>query len=170
MYSVGNKVVHPCYGAGIIGRVQEKSIGDTSHIYYVIDTVAKAMQIMVPVNRADEMGLRHVGDDGVLRSQLDQCSVMPDDSEIESDLRARQGAMREQLKSGDFTQVVQVVRVLFFMNSRRPLGTVDRQLMDQGKEMLASELALASDLEIDLATQQVEDALAEMLKVEEEEE
>lgn len=168
MYSVGNKVVHPCYGAGIIGRVQEKSIGDTSHMYYVIDTVAKAMQIMVPVNRADEMGLRHVGNEGVLRSQLDRCGELPTESEIESDLRARQGDMREQLKSGDFAQVAQVVRVLFFMNNRRPLGTVDRQLLDQGKEMLASELALACDIEIDLATQQVEDTLAEMLRVAEE--
>jgi len=40
------------------------------------------------------------------------------------------------------------VRLLFFMNNRRPLGTIDRQLFEQGKEMLASELALADGMEM----------------------
>ena len=166
-FAVGNKVVHPCYGAGTIVRIQEKSISDTSHAYYVIDTVCRGMQLMVPVKRARSVGLRPVGERDELRSTLAAFLQAPTKDDIERDLRVRQSAMRERLKSGQFDGVAGVVRMLYFMNSQRALGTVDRQLFDQGKDFLAGELALASDLDVDVAMQEVEDRLVEMLAEEE---
>lgn len=163
MYTVGSKVVHPCYGAGTIVRIQDKSIGDTTHAYYVINTVSRSMQLMVPVNGADEAGLRRVLNPEMLREALVACRDQPADGEINPDLRARQNDMREQLKSGNLAEVVDVVRQLYFLNSSRPLGTVDRQLFDQGKELLAGELSLTSGADLLSAMQEVEDNLALML-------
>ncbi|HHX45392.1 MAG TPA: hypothetical protein GX714_15590 [Chloroflexi bacterium] len=163
MFTVGSKVVHPCYGAGTVVRIQDKSIGDTTHAYYVIDTVSRSMQLMVPVSGADDAGLRQVLNATVLREMLAACHEEPKEDEINSDLRARQTAMRELLKSGDVCEVVDVVRQLFYLNSMRPLGTVDRQLFDQGKELLAGELALSTGVDMLTAMQEVEDHLAVML-------
>ena len=162
-FTVGNKVVHPCYGAGTIVRIQDKSIGQDVHSYYIIKTVSRAMQLMVPVSRADFFGLRMVGDERNLRGLLKLCCDTPDEGEIEQDLRARQADMREELKRGEYGGIARIVRALFYMNSQRPLGTVDRQLFEQGKEFLAGELALASDLELAAAMDQVQDHLAQML-------
>jgi CarD family transcriptional regulator len=169
MYVVGSKVVHPCHGAGTIVRIQQKSIGDLQHTYYVIDTVGKAMQIMVPVRRADSMGLRDVGDQAELRDTLACCGEAPDVGEIESDFRTRQSALHEQLKSGEFSMVSQAVRTLYFLNAQRPLGMLDRQMFDSGKQILASELALASNQDLQAALDEVESTLAKMLAVEDEE-
>ncbi|MCD6520480.1 MAG: hypothetical protein J7M05_11230 [Anaerolineae bacterium] len=166
MYSVGSKVVHPCYGAGVVVRIQKKAIGETSHAYYIISTAVKSMQLMVPVHRAATVGLRQVGKAEKLRQILALCAQPPEEEEIEKDLRLRQAAMREKLKSGHFREVAEVVRMLFFLNSRRPLGTVDRQLLEQGKEFLAGELALASGQEVGEAMAEVEDCLARMLEEE----
>lgn len=163
MYSVGHKVVHPCYGAGTIIRIQEKSIGESNHSYYVIQTVSRSMQLMVPVNRAEEVRLRAVGEPNGLREALSICGQQPAEDGIPRDLRARQNEMRDRLKSGCFDAVADVARTLFFMNSRRPLGTVDRQLFDQGKELLAGELALAAGVEVGEAMQEVERTLSQML-------
>lgn len=163
MFTVGSKVVHPCYGAGTVMRIQEKSIGDTTHAYYVINTVSRSMQLMVPVRGADDAGLRQVVSSTSLRSYLVACHDLPQDGEINPDLRSRQTDMREHLKSGNLIEVVDVVRKLYFLNSSRPLGTVDRQLFDQGKELLAGELALATGAEMLTAMQEVEDNLAVML-------
>ena len=163
MYAVGSKVVHPCYGAGIIERIQSKSIGETSHNYYIITTVSKPMKLMVPVGQAESIGLRYVGEENSLRGVLETCSETPAESEIEKDLRTRQANMREGLKSGRFSIVAGVVRKMFFMNNRRPLGTIDRQLFEQGKEFLASELALATDMEVTEAMQEVGTSLLKML-------
>lgn len=167
-YPVGSKVVHPCYGAGTVVHIQEKTIGPELHRYYVIDTVGRAMRLMVPVSNAGDAGLRHIGGEATLRQILDGCGIIPKAEEIDPDLRARQADMRERLKSGEFSVVVNVVRLLFFMNTRRPLGSVDRQLFDRGKELLAGELALASDVKMADAMREVEGTLARMVPVRQE--
>ena len=146
--------------------IQQKSIGESNHFYYIIDTLAREMRLLVPVRQAQSLGLRSVGEEGKLRNALAHCKVAPQADDISSDLRARQSEMRERLKSGRYTEVADVVRTLFFLNARRPLGTVDRQLFDQGKEFLASELALACDSAIEIALREVEETLACMLEKE----
>ena len=162
-YGVGSKVVHPWHGAGTVVGVTEKSIGESTHTYYVIDTAVRSMQVMVPVHRAEELGLRDVGNPSSLRDALYCCADQPPESASGEDLRSRQASMRERLKSGSFEEVASVVAVLYIMNDRRSLGTVDRQLLDQGKEFLASELALAASIEVTDAMAEVETTLERML-------
>jgi len=169
-YAVGSKIVHPRLGAGTVLDIQKKSIGDTNRIYYIIDPIAKSMQLMVPVDRAEDLGLRPAKGAPELRGMLSACSVMPHPEEIDDDRKARREGMREDLKSGRFSDVVRVVRNLFFLNSERPLGSGDRQLLAQGKDLLAGELALALGWEMKEALCEVEGRLTEMLDVEEVEE
>lgn len=162
MYSVGNNVVHPCHGAGTIVRISQKSIGDTAHMYYVIDTISGSMRVMVPVHRAESMGLRGIGETQGLRSALLTCMQAPQEDEIDWDHTSRQRDLAEKLKSGSFDEVLTVVRVLHFISTQRPLGMTDRQMLDQGKSMLAGELALATGVDLTAATQEVENSLASM--------
>jgi RNA polymerase-interacting CarD/CdnL/TRCF family regulator len=161
MYPIGSKVVHPFYGAGTISRIQEKHIGERKNSYYVIVTVSKTMELLVPVHGAKSLGLRTVGDEEGLRRTLEDCSAAPE-WPVDKDLQQRQAAMREGLKSGDYERVAAVVCQLYLMSAQRTLGTVDRQLFDQGKDLLSSELAAASGLELVEARQEVEDCLATM--------
>jgi CarD family transcriptional regulator len=158
-YPVGCKVVHPFYGAGTICHIQEKRIGEQSHAYYVILTICRSMQLMVPVHGARTLGLRTVGEAVGLRQALSDCGAEPTPA-IEKDLHLRQAGMREGLKSGSYRRVAAVVRQLYVMGAQRALGTVDRQLLDQGKELLASELAVATGLAMDQAMAEVETSIA----------
>jgi len=71
--------------------------------------------------------------------------------------------MREGLKSGNYERVADVVCQLYLMGAQRSLGTVDRQLLDQGKDLLASELAAAAGVDLLTARQEIEDCLATMV-------
>jgi len=163
-YSIGSKVVHPAHGAGTIVAIQEKSLGDLRRTYYVIDTLSTGVtagtrQLMVPVSRAIPSGLRRAGKASRLRNALRQC-IPPKEGDIDKDYRTRQVAMRELLNSGSFTQVVDAVLTLYVLHMKRPLGVVDRQLFDHGKGILASELAVATNTEMEDALREVEDSLA----------
>ncbi len=162
MYPVGCKVVHPHYGAGTIAHIQEKRIADHKHAYYVIVTICKAMQLLVPVSDAESLGLRTVGDETGLRQTLNDCSTAPARPVIK-DLRERQAEMRDGLKSGNYERVAEVVCQLYLMSTQRSLGTVDRQLMDQGKDLLSGELAAAAELDLETARQEIEECLAAMV-------
>ena len=168
MYAVGSKVVHPSHGAGTIISIQQKRIGDRSRKYYIIDPVAKSMRLMVPVKRAEHGRLRHVGQEANLREVLATLRIAPPEDERWPDHRARQRITREKLKTGRFTEVASVVRTLYLLSSQRRLGMTDRQALDDGKDFLAGELALASGLELPGAMTEIEDSLAQMLVVEEE--
>ncbi|MBC7236082.1 MAG: hypothetical protein H5T69_09580 [Chloroflexi bacterium] len=166
LYSVGSKVVHPCHGAGTVVRIQQKSLGEVTHTYYVIDTLPGSMRVMVPVDQADEVGLRRVGRADELRTILQTCREAPSEEEIDTNFRTRSAQMSEQLKSGSFEEVVEVVRMLYFMNLQRTLGMTDRRYFEQGKEILAGELALATGQDMDAAKQEVESYLNAMLGAE----
>lgn len=163
MYAVGARVVHPSYGAGTIVQIQEKTIDGSDHEYYVIDAVGGSMQVMVPVQRADRLGLRPVGKLARLRGALACCCVAPAEEEIERDYRVRHRKMGEQVKSGRFDQVASAVRILFFMGTQRNLGVTDRRTFQRGRDILAGELALASGLEVAEALHAIEERLAQML-------
>ena len=163
MYSVGSKVVHPCHGAGTVVRIQEKSLGDLTHTYYVIDTLPGSMRVMVPVSQVDEVGLREVGAAEDLRAVLQTCTVAPLEDEVDTNFRTRSAKMSEQLKSGSFEDVADVVRMLYYMSTMRSLGMTDRRFFEQGKDFLAGELALATGQDMEAAKSEVETFLGCMI-------
>ncbi len=159
-YCIGHKVVHPSCGAGTITRIQEKSLGDTVCLYYVIDTAAKGRRLFVPVDKAEEIGIHPVGERSSIEEILDAPFEALDEETISQDHKDRQKDMRELLKSGDFEVVTDVVRHLCFLSVSRPLGTVDRSLYELGKELMAAEYALASNVDYKEGLRQIEDSLS----------
>ncbi len=169
MYPIGSKIVHPFYGAGTIVRIQEKSLGDSTNRYYVIDTVPgpREMRLMVPVEKAANLGLREVGDTKTLRALLEEACSPPEACEVIHDFRKRRSLITEQLKSGSFSQVMEAVRMLHYMGTERTLSMTDRSMLEQGKEILASELALSTGLDLNQALAEIERGLEGMANEEE---
>ena len=160
MFSVGSKIVHPTCGAGVIVQIQVKSLGDRTTQYYVIETAVRGRQLFVPVDRGDAVGLHPVAGESELKSILEEPFEGPAKDGATADYKVRQEDMRERLKSGSFSEVFSVVRELHYINAQRPLGTVDRGLLDLGKELLASEYALAAGVDLVCGMREVEDSLS----------
>ena len=172
MFSVGSKVVHPCHGAGSIVSIDTKRIGETEHAYYIIEILdsSRTTQVMVPIKGAAETGLRTVGRPGRLRMLLSRCGRRPTEDLVVTDYRRRKTVTAEQLKSGSFRQLVDMVRGLTFLVAKRnrPLGYSERVTLDQAKRMLAAELALAADEQVDDVLEEVEwrlDRMAEAVSI-----
>lgn len=164
-YVAGDCVFHPFFGAGTIASIEAKRIGGRRRRYYVIDMVMDAMQIMVPVDRASAVGLRKVGEGRWLREALYALDGVPEIQEAKGTARrTRQEEMRERLKSGSFVQIRDTVRELQVMQMKRPLGIIDRELLEKGKRFLAGELALALGLESEKALKEVEKSLSKMME------
>ena len=60
MYKVGDKIVHPAHGAGVIAAIEQKDLLDEFNRYYVIELAAQDLRLMVPVRTAPDIGLRKV--------------------------------------------------------------------------------------------------------------
>lgn len=158
MFEVGDKVVHPTRGAGVVIGIENKDLIEKFDEYYVIDMVTGRMKLMIPVENAKEIGLRRALKRSKVPQLLNILRGYPD--EMPEDYKKRQARVREKLRSGDPIAIAKAVRNLYWRDQEDKLTTTDNKLFDRGKQFLIGELAVAEGIEIEAANKQLEAALA----------
>lgn len=147
MFEVGDKVVHPAHGAGVIAAIEEKALVDEFTHYYVIQLAATDMKLMIPVSTAEAIGLRPVA----RAAQVDRIykTLQSAPRDLINDFKKRQAILTEQLKSGDIIDVAEVVRDLYWRNEENPLSPTESRQLESARQQLASELSLAEDVDVE---------------------
>ncbi|MHB8919211.1 MAG: CarD family transcriptional regulator [Desulfocucumaceae bacterium] len=158
MYKIGDKVVYPMHGAGIIESIEEKEILGETRQYYILKLPVGDMKVMIPINNCREVGLREVIDsDGVQRV----ICILKDQSTIMSaNWNRRYRANLEKIKSGDIYEVAEVVRNLINRDREKGLSSGERKMLENARQILLSELVLATELEEDRAQSLIDNAFA----------
>lgn len=157
MFKIGDKVVHPHYGAGMIIGIEEKKFLDGCGHYYIIDLVACDGVVMVPTDKVQKIGLRQVSGASTISRVMDVLASPPDS--LSGDHRERQARAEEKLKTGDIVEVTEVVRNLAWRNQQKRLTMADNKLYQRAQAFLASELALAKGIGLQEAIKQMEAVL-----------
>jgi len=157
MFEVGDKVVHPSHGAGIIAGIEKPASLEGFGRYYVINLASGERRVMVPVERADSLGLRRAIDKRIVPKVYAALSSQPD--ELPNNFTQRQTGLTNELKSGDVLRVAEMVRNLFWRSQRKRLSASDQELYLRAKEMLAGELALTQGVEVSEAVSRIESEL-----------
>jgi CarD family transcriptional regulator len=150
LYNVGDKVVYPMHGAGIIEAIEEREVLGEKRRYYIMAMPIGDMRVMIPLDAVDEIGLRQVIDkeeaSGVIEVLKGQKTKMS------SNWNRRYRANMEKIKSGDVYLVAEVVRNLTIRDHEKGLSAGERKMLDIARQILISELVLvtgATDTEID---------------------
>jgi len=155
VFNIGDKIVHPSYGAGAITDIAKKQIGDEQRIYYIIELLMQEGTLMVPVSRADDVGLRLPMQ--ATKEIMQVLSSEPD--ALLSDHRKRQELINTSIRSGDILKISEVVRDLAHRDKESRLTEADLRLYRQAQEFLAGELSLSMDTDVDAARSRIESAL-----------
>lgn len=162
MYSVGDKVVHPGYGPGVITGIERRQVIGEAKQYYVIDIMTGGGTLMTPVAGADQIGLRLAISGSAIKKVLRLLTSTP--TVLSTDFRERQTGIEERLKDGDAFSAAEVMRDLNWYGQVQGLTKRDMQLMQRAEELLAGELALAEEIEIKEAIDRVQTILAEAVR------
>lgn len=164
-FSVGDRVVHPHHGPGRIVGIERKDLLDGPKRYYVIQVPAHGLTVQIPVQRVGQVGVRPAIPPSKLPKVLKKLRSKP--RNLPDDFKERQEQIGEQLQSGRVMQVAGVVRDLSWHRDRAHLTKRDTDLLKQGQDMLAAEMALVSGSDIsetsDLIAATVAAALAASL-------
>jgi CarD family transcriptional regulator, regulator of rRNA transcription len=141
-FSIGDKVVHPLHGPGVIAGLESRESVDGLKSYYVINIPGQGLTLHVPVQTADELGIRPVMPQSMLPQVLStlggEPSVLPDDFKV------RQGQLDADFRSGEVLPLARIVRDLTWHGRRAHLTKRDSDLLKHGQERLAAEMALSS--------------------------
>ena len=140
MFKVGDKIVYPMHGAGVIETIEERSILDEKQSYYIIKMPGE-VKVMVPTAKAEEIGVRNIIDKetaGKVINVLEQ-----DSTEMSMKWNKRYRDNVEKMKSGDIFEVADIVRNLSFKQKDKGLSTTEKKMLLNAKQILVSELVLA---------------------------
>ena len=146
MFKVGDKIVYPMHGAGVIETIEERAILDEKQSYYIIKMPGE-VKVMVPTAKADEIGVRNIIDKetaGKVINVLEQ-----DSTEMSMKWNKRYRDNVEKMKSGDIFEVADIVRNLSFKQKEKGLSTTEKKMLLNAKQILVSELVLAESKEKD---------------------
>ena len=140
-FKVGDRVVYPHHGAAVIKKKESRVVNDEKVDYFVLQMAHGDLTLSVPVNKADEVGMRppiSVEDvEDVLRL------LGKRDVREPSNWSRRFKNHQEKLKSGDVYQVAEVVRNLALRESARGLSAGEKSMLQRARVILASELSIA---------------------------
>lgn len=157
MFNVGDKIVYPMHGAGVIDSIEEKEILGEKRQYYVLKMPGE-VKVMVPTANAENMGVRSIIDQSGAKKVL---SILEKDETIMSDnWNKRYRDNLEKMKTGDVYEVADVVRNLTFKQKEKgTLSTGEKKMLDNAKVILVSELALAENSSSDEIEKLVENKI-----------
>ena len=141
MFLVGDKIVHPMHGAGIVESVVENKIDGVVREYYVMRLPVRSMVVMIPTHNCAEIGVRPVINGAQARDILAGLPQIQVDMEQNWNRRYRENM--ERLKSGDLIEVAKVIKALMVRDAERGLSNGERKMLHSAKEILVSELVLA---------------------------
>ncbi len=143
MFSIGDKVVYPLHGAGIIEEIEQKEILGEKKEYFILRLSNKNVKIMLPIDNIDELGLRNIESEKTEKIVYD---ILSDDkSEMSDNWNRRYRENLEKVKTGDICKVAVVVRDLMIMDDEKGLSTGEKKLLSTTKEILISELMLINN-------------------------
>lgn len=143
MYNVGDRIVYPMHGAGIIESIEERVILGRKQNYYVLKMPLGDMKVMIPINSVGDIGIRQViGTHDVDRvfAVLGEHNV-----NVNTNWNKRYRENMVKIKSGDIFAVADVVRSLMLREKEKGLSTGERKMLNSARQILVSELILAKD-------------------------
>lgn len=159
MFQVGDKVVYPMHGAGVIEAIEEREVLGDRKRYYVMRLPVSEMKVMVPCESHREVGLREVMSEQAFQSVLEVLSAHK--TLMSKNWNHRYRANMEKIKSGNILELAEVVRNLSHRDRERGLSTGERKMLDNARQILLSEIILAKNFGPDQASSFLDHALAE---------
>ncbi len=159
MYNIGDKVVYPMHGAGVIDKIEERHILNETKSYYVLKFSVGGMKVMVPVNSVEKSGLRSV------ISKPDFEKVMESfkgDVEVEdsTNWNRRYRENMEKIKTGDVFETAEVVKTLVLREKRKGLSSGEKKMLLTAMQILVSELSVVSGVEAGSLEKKITDTVS----------
>ena len=146
MFKIGDKIMYPMHGAGIINRIEQQEVLGQLKDYFVLQMPMGSVTIMVPTGSLNELGVRAL----IPKEEIEKVlNSFADKEFIENtnwNKRYRENILK--LKSSSIYDVVDVYKVLAKRDRDKGLSTGERKMFTNAKQILFSELILAGNMEL----------------------
>lgn len=141
MFCIGDLVVHPMHGAGVIDNIVQEKVAGVTQEYYVFKMPVGGLILKIPTANAGIIGLRRIISREEAEALLKAIPSLAIEMNTNWNKRYQENMLR--LKSGDPYEVAKVVKSLMYRDCKRGLSTGERKLLHNARQIMLSELVLA---------------------------
>jgi CarD family transcriptional regulator len=157
-FQIGEKVVYPNQGIGVIENISSRSFGTQVERFYLLRLMYSSMTVMVPFSHAGEIGLRRITKNGELMRVLSfladgNCRCCPD-------WKNRFKENSEKMRVGGLLQIAEVLKSLLLLQHDKPLSFREKKMLDRARHMLVTELSISRGFSEAQAIELIQKALA----------
>ncbi len=156
-FEVGDKVIYPNHGLGVVQRIETKTILGTTCGFYQLRMVSNDTTVLVPVENADNVGLRKaVGD-----QEVERLFSLLSDGKIDThqNWKGRFKDNSDRMRTGSIFDVVEVLKSLTFLARSKNLSFREKRMLDRAKFLVVSEITEVTHEELTSVEGRVEQAL-----------
>ncbi len=140
LFEIGDNIVYPMHGVGVIKDIEEKEISGEKQQYYVIRMLINNMQIMIPTGKILSSNIRPVTDIIALKHIMHIFQHGESDGLLPWKQRFKLNT--EKIKTGKILEGAEVVRDLLRMKKDKALNSSEKRMLNNANEFLISELRL----------------------------
>ncbi|HZW99414.1 MAG TPA: CarD family transcriptional regulator [Trueperaceae bacterium] len=156
-FKVGDHVVYPSQGAGVVQEKTTRVVLGESHEYLKVVFIRGDMEVLVPLKKGEEVGLRHTVESDEIGRLLE--AIRSADLTLPNQWPPRFRAEQEILSTGSAYDLARLIGVLAKRDVEKGLAATEREVLENAKTMLASELAVVQDVALDEAERQLNEAI-----------
>src|SRR5580700_1652025 len=138
-FNVGDKVVYPNHGVGIIEQISYGMVNGRTETYYMLRITSSALKVMVPSSNAQAVGLRPVIRNGEASKVLGFIEKGKFNSHHDWKHRFKENS--DRMRTGSLMEVAAVLKGLVALSRSKPLSFREKKMLDRAKYLLVSELA-----------------------------
>lgn len=161
-FAIGDKVVHPIQGAGKVVDIKEIDIDNKMVLYYEIEFNGGKMITNVPVENADNIGLREIITPEEAKKVIE--SFCTYEVKIDSNWNKRQRENIEKLRSGNIYIVLEVLKELMYRDHIKELSTSERKTLATAKQIVLSEVVMSGYIDLESLEEILNDAVDMMIE------
>ena len=144
MYQIGDKIVHPMHGAGIIESIVKEKVNGSLVSFYVFKMPISGLTLKIPIANSEIIGIRAVSTTEAIEAVIDAIPALSIDMTSNWNHRYRENM--ERIKSGNLIEVAGVIKALMQRDSERGLSNGERKMLHSAKQILVSEIVLAESV------------------------
>jgi CarD family transcriptional regulator len=156
-FQVGEKVIYPNHGIGVVESIQTRSVGEGQVSLYELRILANDSRVWVPQNNADGVGLRPV----IRPSDVRKIFNLLGDGKVEqlSNWKGRFKENSDKMRTGSLYEVAVVLKGLTYLSRKKALSFREKRMLERAKFLLVSEIAEAESKQRGLIEEKVDKAL-----------
>ena len=159
-FTIGDKVVYPNQGVGIVEQISSRNLTGESETFYLLKLQSSGLRVMVPMANVSNVGLRRVAKHREIGDVLEFLNC--GSSTSPADWKGRFKANSEKMRTGSLQQVAEVFKSLLVLSQGKPLSFREKRMLERSWQLLVDEIAIARGIPKEVVEAQLVKALSKV--------